>query len=282
MTKLTVTNHTQNIDGFTYIYPVISRRVGGLSIGVNFNINNTCNWRCIYCQVPQLKLGAAPALDTHLLQQELNDFLVDVLEGDFYERMEIPSHQRMIKDIAIAGNGEPTTLKTLDIAVKMIGDIAVKREVFPNSRFILITNGSLIHRTQVKKALMLLNTFNGEVWFKLDSGTIEGRLQLNHFKQSNETILRNLQISSQHCLTKIQICLVDYQNQGLSMKERIGLINLLSVIKEQTTINEVTVYTLARPSMQPEAIDLKCLSSELMQSFATQVTELGYRIDVIT
>jgi hypothetical protein len=57
---------------------------------------------------------------------------------------------------------------------------------------------------------MLLDTFNGEVWFKLDSGTVEGRLQLNHSKQSNEIILKNLQISSRLCLTKIQICLVDY------------------------------------------------------------------------
>ncbi|MGV2436497.1 MAG UNVERIFIED_CONTAM: hypothetical protein LVT10_17705 [Anaerolineae bacterium] len=65
--------------------------------------------------------------------------------------MEIPSHQQRIKDIAIAGNGEPTSLETLDIAVKMIGDIALERGVFPNSRFILITNGSLIHQTQVKK-----------------------------------------------------------------------------------------------------------------------------------
>ena len=280
MSKLTVTDHTQNISGFTYVYPVLSRRAGGLSIGVNFNTNNGCNWRCIYCQVPQLTVGSAPAINLNLLQHELNVFLDDVLEGDFYDRMEIPDHQRVVKDIAIAGNGEPTSLETLDKAVKMIGDIALARGIFPDSRFILITNGSLIHRNRVQEALVLLHHFMGEVWFKLDSGTVDGRLRINNSKQSNEVILRNLQICSQLCVTKIQICLVDYQNQGLSFNEQMGLLSFLEQIKLETPIKKVTLYTLARPSMQPEAKDLKCLSVGIMQAFALQIASLGYDVDV--
>ena len=47
----------------TYVYPVVSRRAGGVSIGINLNPNNACNWRCVYCQVPDLKRGAAPAIE---------------------------------------------------------------------------------------------------------------------------------------------------------------------------------------------------------------------------
>ncbi len=109
MSKLTVTNHTRNVTDFNYIYPVLSRRAGGLSIGINFNVNNACNWRCIYCQVPDLKIGAAPEINLDLLAKELRLFLDDVLNGDFYDRMDVDIEQRVIKDIAIAGNGEPTS-----------------------------------------------------------------------------------------------------------------------------------------------------------------------------
>jgi wyosine [tRNA(Phe)-imidazoG37] synthetase (radical SAM superfamily) len=51
---LTVDDHNRDISGMKYIYPVVSRRAGGVSIGINLNVNNACNWRCVYCQVPNL------------------------------------------------------------------------------------------------------------------------------------------------------------------------------------------------------------------------------------
>ncbi|HAJ72565.1 MAG TPA: radical SAM protein, partial [Methylophilaceae bacterium] len=67
---LTVTDHNREIQGFTYIYSVVSRRAGGVSIGINLNINNACNWRCIYCQVPNLSRGTPPEIDMHVLEAE--------------------------------------------------------------------------------------------------------------------------------------------------------------------------------------------------------------------
>lgn len=72
--KLTTSDHSRDIAGLKYVYPVISRRAGGLSIGINFNTNNACNWRCVYCQVPDLVRGAAPEMDFGLLEQELRFF----------------------------------------------------------------------------------------------------------------------------------------------------------------------------------------------------------------
>lgn len=278
--KLTVTNHTRDISGLTYVYPVLSRRAGGLSIGINFNTNNACNWRCIYCQVPELKLGAAPSCDLDLLAKELRLFLNDVLNGDFYERMEVPNEQRVIKDIAIAGNGEPTSLVNFDIAVKLIGDIATELGVFPNSHFVLITNGSLIHRPVVQAGLQLLSSFGGEVWFKMDSGTSEGRKLINNSAQTNEAVLKNLTLAAQCCSTKIQICLVDYQQHGLSTSEHEGFLNFLTQIRANTTIQNLTIYTLARPSQQPESIDLKPMSLDIMQNFAQEIRLLGYEVTV--
>ncbi|MDP1679430.1 MAG: radical SAM protein, partial [Candidatus Nitrotoga sp.] len=70
-TGLDVTDHSRDSAGLRYVYPVVSRRAGGVSVGINLNTNNACNWRCIYCQVPELKRGAAPRVDLVLLEQEL-------------------------------------------------------------------------------------------------------------------------------------------------------------------------------------------------------------------
>jgi wyosine [tRNA(Phe)-imidazoG37] synthetase (radical SAM superfamily) len=56
--RLTVADHDRGSAGLTYVYPVVSRRAGGVSVGINLNVNNACNWRCIYCQVPGLTRGA--------------------------------------------------------------------------------------------------------------------------------------------------------------------------------------------------------------------------------
>lgn len=280
MSKLTVTNHQRNITGLTYVYPVISRRAGGLSIGINFNINNACNWRCIYCQVPDLKIGSAPKIDLALLEKELRLLLNDVLYGDFYQLMEVPENQRVIKDIAIAGNGEPTSLTNFDIAVERIGNIATELGVFPNSHFVLITNGSLIHREQVQAGLKMLQHFGGEIWFKLDSATQEGRNLINNSKQTNDSVLKNLMLASQLCETKIQIALMDYQNQGLVDSEKTGFLEFLKQIRVTTHIQFVTIYTLARPSNQPEAANLKAMSFEIMDNFAMQIRQLGFNVMV--
>ena len=78
LTKLSTTDHSRDSAGLRYVYPVVSRRAGGVSIGINLNTNNACNWRCIYCQVPDLVRGTAPPVDLALLEKELSDFLHDL------------------------------------------------------------------------------------------------------------------------------------------------------------------------------------------------------------
>jgi wyosine [tRNA(Phe)-imidazoG37] synthetase (radical SAM superfamily) len=61
------------------VYPVVSRRAGGVSVGINLNPNNKCNWRCIYCQVPNLARGNAPKIDVAQLRAELTGFLREII-----------------------------------------------------------------------------------------------------------------------------------------------------------------------------------------------------------
>ncbi len=281
VSKLTTTNHRSDSVGLKYVYPVISRRMGGLSIGINFNINNACNWRCIYCQVPDLKIGAAPDLDFKLLEDELRFFLDDVLNGDFYERFQVDEDKRVIKDIAIAGNGEPTSLKEFARAVELIGNIATEAGVFPGSNYVLITNGSLVHQAKVQAGLKVLKSFGGEVWFKLDSATEEGRALINNSVQSCKASLENLMLSAKLCTTILQTCMVDYDKQGLSDKERLAYLDLLKSIKKSgCNLQRVLLYTIARPSLQPEAERLVPLSAEILNEFADEIRILGFDVSV--
>jgi hypothetical protein len=277
---LVTSNHNRDIAGLKYIYPVLSRRAGGLSIGVNFNTNNACNWRCIYCQVPDLTLGAAPEMDFQLLEDELRFFLQTVLHGDFYSRFQVAEHQRVIKDIAISGNGEPTSLKEFAKAVQLIGRIATELGVFPDSHYVLITNGSLIHQPKVQEGLKVLKTYGGEVWFKLDSATEQGQTLMNNAQQSCQSHIKNLLLAIQYCPTRLQICLLDDDGKGLTEQERTAFLSLLTYIKANTDLQSVMLYTIARPSLQPEATRLAPLPIEVLNEFAAEIRRLGFAVSV--
>ena len=281
MSKLTTTNHCSDVVGLKYVYPVISRRMGGLSIGINFNTNNACNWRCIYCQIPDLKIGAAPEMDFKLLEEELRFFLDNVLKGDFYDRFQVDEDKRVIKDIAIAGNGEPTSLKEFAKAVDLIGIIATEAGVFTGCHYVLITHGSLVHQAKVQAGLTVLKSYGGEVWFKVDSATEEGRALINNSAQSGKASFENLMISAKLCPTKLQTCLVDVDKQGFSDQEKQAYLALLGHIKKSGCgLQQVMLYTIARPSMQPESPRLAPLSAEILNSFADEIRLLGFDVAV--
>lgn len=278
--KLTTTDHSRDIAGLKYVYPVISRRAGGLSIGINFNTNNACNWRCIYCQVPDLVRGTAPEMDFQLLEQELRFFLKQVLEGNFYQQYQVPEQHQVIKDIAISGNGEPTSLKGFDRAIELIAQIATEMKVLPNSQFVLITNGSLMHQADVQAGLKIFNKYKGQVWFKLDSATDEGRKKINDSKHSTAKTIENLKIASRLCETSIQTCMVDFVSVKDAERERQAYIELLK--NNKVKINKIMLYSLARASLQPEAKQLKKVDDQLINLFAEQLRNLGHQVTVTT
>lgn len=279
--KLTTTNHCSDSAGLKYVYPVISRRVGGLSIGINFNTNNACNWRCIYCQVPDLTVGVAPAMDFQLLEDELRFFLQDVLHGDFYRRFQVDADKQVIKDIAIAGNGEPTSMAEFARAVDLIGQLATEAGVFPGSDYVLITNGSLLHQAHVQQGLKVLSGYGGQVWFKLDSATKAGRSLFNNTGQSLSASVENLILSAKLCPTKLQTCLFDVDGQGLLEQEKIAYLEVLRQLKTSGCgLRQVLLYTIARPSQQPEALRIAPLPMAVLENFADEIRMLGYEVSV--
>ena len=284
MSKLSVKNHDRDVAGYQYIYPVISRRSGGLSIGINFNTNNACNWRCIYCQVPGLTLGTAPELDFDLLAAELAGFLQDVLHGSFYDRFQLEPEMRVIKDIAISGNGEPTSVKEFTKAMTIITQVVEQANIVEPFQYVLITNGSLIHKPEVQAGLKLFDQYNGQLWFKLDSATDAGRDVINHAGLSLQRQMENLISSAKLCSTWVQSCMLNYadrQDVGLnSEQEQVAYLALIENIVQQASLQGVMLYSLARPSLQPEAGVISSVGIEQLNAFAERIRELGLSVKV--
>jgi len=279
--ELTTTDHSRDSAGLTYVYPVISRRSGGLSIGINLNPNNACNWRCIYCQVPDLIRGSSPEIDILQLKKELNEFLNDVINGDFYDRYEVAEDLRTIKDIAISGNGESTSAAEFDQVIELIAESINRFSLQDKIKFVLITNGSLAHKEVVQSGLEMMKSINGEVWFKLDSATDAGLKNINNAGISIDRVKENLKTVSALCPTWLQSCVFKLDGELPSRNVCDSYLQFLSDLKkEDIKINGVLLYGLARPSMQPEAARLSSVSEAWMDEFADKINQLGFQVKV--
>lgn len=278
--RLTVSNHRRDSAGLLYVYPVVSRRAGGVSIGINLNTNNACNWRCVYCQVPGLRRGAAPAADLERLERELRWFLGEVVHGSYLQD-HVPPEARRVNDIALSGNGEPTTARAFDQVVALIGRVKGEFRALDGVKLVLITNGSLMDRPVVQQGLMLMAEMNGEVWFKLDRATAQGIQRVNHTRVSLARVRENLRIAASLCPTWIQTCVFRMDGADPGPDERRAYLEFLSgVLEAGTPVKGVLLYGLARPSMQPEAPRLAPVSEAWMNGLAEDIRALGLEVRV--
>ncbi len=275
---LNVTDHSRDNVGLTYIYPVVSRRAGGVSVGINLNPNNACNWRCIYCQVPELKRGAAPVIDLIRLEKELYTFLREILYGSFMQEQVTPSARR-IRDISLSGNGEPTSAKEFEQVIDLIGKVKYDFDSLKELKLVLITNGSLIDRSNVQAGLRRLAKLNGEVWFKLDSVTREGRQHINNTRMSSRRLRNNLQLAASLCPTWLQTCVFKTDGKPPTKIETSAYLEFIEkLLREGVPLKGVLLYGLARSSMQPEAPRLTKVTQGWMESFGIKISALGLTV----
>lgn len=279
MTRLTVTDHDRGAAGLTYVYPVVSRRAGGVSVGINLNPNDACNWRCVYCQVPGLQRGSAPPIDVDRLEAELRGFLGRARRQEWLERHVEAPYRRLV-DVAFSGNGEPTTSSQLDEIVARV--LAVLHdEGLDAMNKVLITNGSQLHRPAVQPAVARLGRAGGEAWFKLDSATAEGRKAINDAASSPERARENLRSCAGLCRTRIQTCVIAIDGEPPSEHEQAAYLELLGQeVAAGTPIVDVLLYGMARPSMQPGAERLSRLPQAWLDQFAARIRGVGLPVIV--
>src|SRR5947208_14620103 len=77
--------HPRRFEENRVVYPVVSRRSEGISVGVNLNPDKICNFDCIYCQVDRTTQSEAQFVETEQLLVELEDTLRLVTSGELFE-----------------------------------------------------------------------------------------------------------------------------------------------------------------------------------------------------
>lgn len=276
---LTTENHDRDLRGYKYVYPVVSRRAGGLSVGINLNTNNACNWRCIYCQVPNLVRGAPLPVSLPDLKFELTSFLQKILVGNYLSE-EIPEEMRRLNDIAFSGNGEPTSSPNFSDVVELVAQARSDLSVDASVKTVLITNGSLIHQKDVQLGIRRIKTITGEVWFKVDSVTKEGVARINDSPFSLRKTSSNLETVASLCDTWIQTCVFDFDGLPPSEYEQNSYLKFLRDVALNAKVRGVLLYGVARKSYQPEAPRISRLDLSWLESFSKKILDLGLAVKI--
>jgi wyosine [tRNA(Phe)-imidazoG37] synthetase (radical SAM superfamily) len=275
--QLATDDHSRDSAGMRYVYPVISRRAGGVSVGINLNPNNACNWRCIYCQVPDLKRGGPPPIDLALLERELDDFLRDAVSGDFMATR-VPAGARQLVDVAFSGNGEPTSATEFPAAVAIVERVLARHGLAGKLIIRVITNGSLLDRKAVQAGIARIGRAGGEIWFKVDAGTAAGFARINGTRVPPDRVSRRLAACAALAPTWVQTCMFRRNGELPTEQELSAWLELLAPLARH--LAGVHLYSLARPSLQVEAPRLARIDAAWMEAFAERVRKAGLTVRV--
>ncbi len=166
--------HERSFAANRFVYPVLSRRSGGLSIGVNLNPDKVCNFDCIYCQVDRISGRAKrSSWKRRRCWRKLDAMLSLAASGQIFTTekfRDTPPALRRLNDIAFSGDGEPTTYRNFDEIIAACAELK-QQHGLDAVKMVLITNASMFHRPHVRRGLEILDANQGEIWAKLESGT---------------------------------------------------------------------------------------------------------------
>jgi wyosine [tRNA(Phe)-imidazoG37] synthetase (radical SAM superfamily) len=170
---LNFADHRRALGENRYVYAVVSRRAGGLSIGLNLNPDKICNFDCPYCQVDRTVEARWKRVDVLRLEAELDQLLALVASGSFWQTAPfdtVAPPLRRIADLSLAGDGEPTSSRAFAEVVAICGRLR-DRYGLGALPILVLTNATLFDRPRVQEGLERLATLGGSVWAKLDAGT---------------------------------------------------------------------------------------------------------------
>ncbi len=231
-----------------YVYPVISRRSGGLSIGINLNPDKACNFGCVYCQVDRREAPRQEHVHVEALAAELDGMLTLVKAGTLWQQAfaQVPAEFRRLADLAFSGDAEPTNSPAFPEAVRVATD-AKRRHELTGVKIRVLTNACYLTRPNVKRALAVLDDNEGEIWAKLDAGTEEYYRQVNRGNVPLQHVLDNILDAARIRPIVIQslwVCL--HGKEPPERQVRAFAQRLSGIIEAGGAIKLVQIYTTAR------------------------------------
>ncbi len=237
-----------------YVYPVISRRSRGLSIGANLNPDKACNFDCIYCQVDRATPPTVRKVDIERLRIELEDMVDLARTGRLFEEGgfgHVPQSHRAIRDIAFSGDGEPTTCPLFPEAIALAAEVRRSRSL-DDVLLRVITDGAYLSRPRVREALTLMDANNGEIWAKLDAGTEEYYRLVNRPNVPLATVLANTLDAARRFRVVIQSLWMNVRGQPPADAEIDAFAGrLVDILNSGGRLRLVQVYTVARHTAEP-------------------------------
>jgi histidinol dehydrogenase len=141
------------------VYPVYSRRAGGLSVGINlFPDNKLCSFNCPYCEV--FPFSSVQTFSLPLMEEALVEALT-----------EARGRGLIVRDICFSGNGESTLSPQFPAALEAA--FRIRDREFSGAELVLITNGSGLLDDETFNLLRqaALREQGLRIWLKLDAGT---------------------------------------------------------------------------------------------------------------
>lgn len=280
MSSSLYTDHARVYRDNKFVYPVLSRRSKGISIGVNLNPDKVCNFDCIYCQVNRRSEAETRFVDSAQLLAELDTMFRFITSGDIYrdERFaNVPAELRRLNDVAFSGDGEPTTHRNIDEVVADVADLKRKHGL-DDVKLVLITNASMFHRPNVVRALKLLDGNNGEIWAKLDAGTDEYYQLIERTKIPFQQVLDNITAAAKVRPIVIQSLFMRVHGEPPTDAEIAAYCDrLIEITAAGGQIKLVQVYTVARQPAESYVAHLSKAAVDLLAE--TVATQTGLNVE---
>ena len=256
---------------FQYVYPVISRRSKGLSIGINVNIDQICNFDCVYCCVDRTLPPPRKDVDLAQLRRELDQMLELVASGQIWSCApftDIAAPYRRLNDLAFSGDGEPTQYRHFDEACRIAAELKAAHGLH-DAKIVVITNATGLNRAATKRALAILDQNQGEIWTKLDAGTPDYYRIIDRSRYPFARLLANILSCGRQRPIIIQTLLLSLEGHAISAKEFDAYCQRLVELRQGgCQIALVQLYTIARPTALKTA---KPLTDEQLDGLARRL-----------
>lgn len=284
------TRHDRSYRSNRYVYPVLSRRSGGISVGINLNPEKGCTFDCIYCQVdrsPEAMQGIPPLhvkADIETVLDELEHMLFEIHSGTLFLTApfsKTPLLLRKLTDISFSGDGEPTAVPEFLDVLKAVFDWRKTHPLAKTVPIRLITNGTGLFDPSVRAAvrdLLYPGEFSsrdtGEIWFKIDAADPESFRKIDRTPLDFRRYWNNVTETVLFLPVTIQTMVLDIDdpNQPFRPEGRWAeamQVRMAELLSKGARIVEWHLYTVARKPPDPA---VKALSRErleaLKESFA--------------
>jgi len=266
-----VNNHREREKG-VLVYPVYSRRAGGLSVGINlFPGRKSCSFDCPYCEVFPFARNAA--FSPEQMEVDLRAAVTAALKNN-----------AAIRDICFSGNGEPSMSPAFGEALERAG--RVRGELAPSAELVVITNGAGL--LQPHTFSLLADAASGplalNVWLKLDAGTSGWYQQINRAAIPFEKLVNKIKEFAACAPVTIQTMLCAVDGNGPPPEEARAweslALELAVIAANGGGIRKVQIYGKARPA--PEDPKTAPLPAAYLEERAASLRRVFAAKNIIT